>query len=143
MAASIGSVGAASAGAQGLPHEFTEQELLKVFRWVASESDAQVMARAATRGRLPGEEVRPKEQDQRTQPHAGKGLAFQPEPTIDLTEDTLVLLSLLSEETARKVERYRRAGRGERDATPDEQRQWEQRRALLKAWVERGLSRGP
>jgi hypothetical protein len=70
-------------------------------------------------------------------------VAFAPERTVDLTDDTLILLSLLSEETARKVERYRRTARGGRDPTPEEQRRWDERRSVLKAWAEAGFPASP
>jgi hypothetical protein len=128
-----------SLGTQPADHEFTEQELFEVFRRLVPDSQARLMARAGTRL----DEVARTSDSSPRHPPAESGVAFTPEPTIDLTEDTLVLLSLLSEETARKVERYRRAARGGLDATQEEERRWEQRRSVLKAWADAGFPREP
>lgn len=111
--------------AQSLP--FSEDELYRVFRLVVdSETNARAMAQNALAPPPPRDLLPPPGQPTH-------GLQFVTIPHVSLTEDTLVLLSLLSEELRVRVERYRNEQRG-RSPTPREQQEWEARRAELR-WV--------
>lgn len=114
------------AGAQ-VNHPFSYEELVQVFVRVAPEPLAREMARAA----LTAPQDSPASSGRR-------GLAFRAVPHVDLTEDTLVLLALLSDTTAAKVREYRKHLRGGRLETPEEAEAWAERYRALKSWVETG-----
>jgi hypothetical protein len=107
---------------------FTYEELYSVFRHGSSDTEAAEMARdvMAPAPRELGEL------------RTGPGLAFRAVPNDVLTEDTLILLSFLSKETAQKVTDYRRAMRGGRPETPAEAAEWQRRVKELREWADAG-----
>ena len=72
----------------------------------------------------------------------GSGLEYHTIPTSNFSTDTLLLLSLVSVETAAKVDRYRSEMYGGA-ADPTVEREWQRRRAELAAWKEAGFPRAP
>ena len=107
-------------------HEFTEEELFQVYRRVLPESEARFLARSSLpSGRL-GER----------QPGV-PGLELQAVEHTDLSFDTLVMLSLLSDVAKAKAERYL-ASMYNGHVPPAEQARWEQRRAEMRQWAEAG-----
>jgi hypothetical protein len=106
-----------------MEHPFTEKELFEVMRRFLPAEQAREVALAAT---IPANER-----------SAGAITnKFAPAEETDFSFDTLVMLSLLSEETREKVERWRR--RFGRNPTPDEERIWTTRRAELMEWAKDG-----
>lgn len=106
---------------------FTYDELLSVFKRVAPASEASALAQ----GVLAADLVSPSES------HGG-GIAYRSMPHVELTQDTLILLALLSETTAMKVRDFRdklRAGQPESKA---EAEAWTNRYADLKRWADAG-----
>lgn len=63
---------------------------------------------------------------------------WRPADFISFDRDVLILLSIQSEETNAKVERYRRLGGYE--PTAEDQADWESRRAELRAAVEQSMT---
>ena len=115
---------------------FGEDELYRAFRLVAPEEDARAMAKDALAA-----DVSPFTVPPAAQPRADSaGLAFTPIPRVSLTEDTLILLSLLSDDLRERVDRYRAERRGGAVPGGEEQRAWEARRAQLAPLVQRGGS---
>ena len=90
---------------------FTEEELFELYRRVAPEDQARVMARASA------------------SPVTSEG------HVTDFTLDTLVLFSLQSDEARQRAERYLTGGHA---MEPDVKETWERRRAELKPWVDAG-----
>jgi hypothetical protein len=106
---------------------FTYDELFRVFQHLTTVAEAESMARAATSSSdLLGPE------------HKGRGLEYRAAVSLSLTNDTLILLSLLSKDVARKVELYRAAQRAGANETTAEAREWEERRRVIKAWADAG-----
>lgn len=106
---------------------FSYDELYTTFRHLMSAPEAaelarEVMGPSGKYGQL----------------HEGDGLAFRTVPNVTLTEDTLILLSFISPETARKVADYRRAMRGGRAETPAEAAEWQRRVKELREWADAG-----
>jgi hypothetical protein len=107
-----------------MEHEFTEEELFRVYRRFVPEGEARDLARASLGPGKLGELH-----------ESASGLAYRTVEHTDLTFDTLVMLSLLSDEAKAKAERYLAAVYDGR-LPPAEQARWEQRRAELKKWAE-------
>ena len=107
---------------------FKYEELYSVFRHGSSDTEAAEMAR----------DVMVPDSRQLGELHTGPGLAFRAVPNDMLTEDTLILLSFLSKETAQKVTDYRRAMRGGRAETPAEAAEWQRRVKKLREWADAG-----
>ena len=120
---------AGTALGQRMEHEFTEEEFLQVYRRFVPEPEARALARASLPSANAG-----KVGDLR---HSASGLPYRPEAHTDLTFDTLVMLSLLSDEANAKAERYLAAMHGGR-IPPAERTQWERRRAEIKTWADAG-----
>jgi len=123
-------------GQESPMHEFTATEIFEALRRVAPEREAWLAAEDAT-ALVDMEAIR-------SSPSArpsGQGLAYVPVPTMNFTEDMLVLLSLVSDETAAKVERYRELLRGGAALTEEEARAWTTRRAELTEWRDSGYPR--
>jgi hypothetical protein len=123
---------------------FTDEELYRAFRVGSTDADARQlvadlrraeaeMAAAFDRHRGESPRARPAEPD-----------AIVPAFGSTLSEDTLVILSLLGEATEAKVQHYLEARLGGRPMTPEFQRDWQARRETLRPWVEAELRRlGP
>lgn len=121
------SVSPADPAAAQVTHPFSYEELVRVFVRVAPEPVAREMARGAL--------TPPEHPPARS---GASGLAFRAVPHVDLTEDTLVLLALLSDTTAEKVRQYRKDLRGGRLETPEEAEAWAERYRRLKSWADTG-----
>jgi hypothetical protein len=102
---------------------FTYAEFYEVYRRVAPPDQAAEMAR---------ESVSDPTQD----PTMGPGA------TAVLTEDTVILLSLLSPDAEARAEAYWREQLG-RPKSPEEQRAWLERRQEFKRWAESGYGLAP
>src|SRR5688500_15957970 len=111
------------AAAKSPDHLFTEQELFVVMRLFLPDDEARATAGEIMQG--------VNKHGQTVERSAESAVAS----VIDFSLDTLILLSLLSEETRLKVERWRRRF-GE--PTAEAQRRWEARRAILVQWAEEG-----
>ena len=109
----------------GLPFHY--DELYRVFLHTMSEEEASKMAHDALL------EPRADEPTKRGK----RGLAYRSAPNVTLTEDTLVLLSLESEDLDRRVREYRLAFRGGTESA-EEAAEWQRRRAELEAWAKAG-----
>jgi hypothetical protein len=111
-----------------MDHPFTEDELYQVFARFMPSEQARLLARSA----VSSEDL--------LSPATGNdadGLQYQPIPTTTFTDDTLILLSFLSDATDEKVRAYRaRVWSGKPPA--DEENGWNRRRAELKAWADAG-----
>jgi hypothetical protein len=127
--ASIIAAPAGTALGQRMEHEFTEEELLQVYRRFVPEPEARGLARASLPSANAGKvgELR----------HSASGMPYRTEEHTDLTFDTLVMLSLLSDEANAKAERYLAAMHGGRVPLA-ERTQWERRRAEIKDWANAG-----
>jgi hypothetical protein len=110
---------------------FTEDELFQVYSRFVPAAEARVMARASlSTANVPV-----------AAPRQTAGLDVRPIPSTDLSDDTLILLSLLSEETNEKVMAYRRSYYGGRAIPEADEEAWNRRRAELKAWADAGHPR--
>jgi hypothetical protein len=110
---------------QEAPPPFSEEELFQALRQIMEEEHARWLARDLARDSalpLP---------DPRLPPPPSEGLAYTVEPTASLTEDTLILLSLLSESMAARVERYRSEHLGIDPGASQLRERWEERRREL------------
>ena len=111
-----------------MDHPFTEDELYRVFARFMPSEQARLLARSA----LSSEDLPP------PAPRNGAdGLQFRPIPTTTFTDDTLILLSFLSDATDEKVRAYR-ASVWSGKPPADEEDAWNSRRAELKAWADAG-----
>ena len=118
------------ATAQGrMTHPFTQQEVFEGLRRFFPEEEARKLAADAA-----VQAVAPKDS-------AASGTTPRPEGAIDFSQDVLIVMSFLSEETRAKVERWRR--RGGREPSAEEQRAWERRRIELQEWAKDGYRRAP
>ena len=117
---------AASQG--GMTHPFTYQELFEGLRRFFPDEEARQLATEAATPAVP----RPG--------GAQLGRSTQSRETIDFTQDLLILMSFISEETRAKVEQWRRRV-GE--PSPAEQAAWNQRRVELMEWARDGYRRRP
>lgn len=115
-----------TAASAQMTNPFTYDELYSVFRRVAPDSQAQEMARSALAETARGAE------------HVGAGIVFRSTSHVTLSDDTLILLSLLSEETNAKVRAFRSTLRAGQPESAAEAAEWEKRRAELKAWADEG-----
>ena len=105
-----------------IEHPCTPDDLFEVMRLILPDAEARAVAYRAFLPIGPDGNVAPP-----GTPSIVEGIVY--------TEDTLILLSLLSTESNARVERYVTQTRGRpRDAA--EQEQWDRRRAELKAWRE-------
>lgn len=114
-------------GFTNLPdHPFSEQELFAVMRLFLSDGEARDVAAEMMKGvTLSGETV--------DRAHDPTSLSMS-----DFSFDTLVLLSLLSDDTRRKVEDWRnRFG----EPTEAEKQRWQVRRQELALWAKEGYRR--
>ena len=120
---------AGTALGQGVEHEFTEEEFVQVYRRFVPEPEARALARASLRSASAGKvgDIR----------HSASGLPYRPEEHTDITFDTLVMLSLLSDEANAKAERYLAAMHGGQIPLA-ERIQWERRRAEIRQWANAG-----
>ena len=91
---------------------FTADEFIRAFRLVVSDDEARRLEQAL----------------------ADSGIHTPATIGWGWTDDLLLLLSVESEELRLKVERFRREDLHMND--PDEQKEWENRRAVLKEWLE-------
>ncbi len=71
----------------------------------------------------------------------GPGLSYLDIPTVNFSGDILILLSLLSPETAAKVDRYQAEMRDAGAINRYAEEGWERRRRELKAWRDAGFPR--
>lgn len=109
-------------------HPFTFSELFGVYRLLFSEAEAYEMASASME-----EETEPgSEQAGESGRASDVGLAYSPRQSVTLTTDTLLLLSLVSDELDVKVQAYRSRMRGGRGETSEESAVWNERRQILK-----------
>ena len=114
-------------------HEFTASEIFEALRRVMSEAEAR---RAAD---FLAEEVDidaihagpPQNPD-------GPGVPSWDVPTVNFSHDLLILLSLVSTETAAKVDRYRAELRDAGAIQPQEDEAWQRRREQFAAWRDAG-----
>jgi len=117
-------------------HEFTGSEIFEAFRPLMSEAEARRMADFLSA---------PVDIDAilAESPHNenGPGLPYWPIPTVNFSRDTLILLSLLSAETAAKVDRYRAWLRDAGAIRPQEEEEWRRRREEFAAWRDAGFPR--
>jgi hypothetical protein len=125
------------AAARPLPSQsmdvvFTEEELFEVYRRMLPEPDARELARASAM-RAPDEIEGPVRSGE-------SELSYRSVAHSHLTFDTLVLLSLLSDEMNAKVERYLVSQREGHQMTGAERAHWERRRAELREWANAGYS---
>jgi hypothetical protein len=114
-------------------HEFTAAEIFAALRPLLGDVQAWQVAEHATApvdlDALRAEPLRNAE---------GPGLAYRPVPTVNFTMDTLLLLSLVSDEAAAKVARFRATLY--RGAAPEAaEREWQRRRAEMAAWRDAGF----
>ena len=107
-----------------MTHPFTYQELFHGLRVFFPEEEAHELAKQAVTAatRQSGTSVRPRE-------------------SIDFSQDLLIVMSLLSDETRDKVEQWRRWDGHE--PTPEEQADWSRRREELIGWARDGYGRLP
>jgi hypothetical protein len=115
---------------QRIVHPFTHEELVSVFRRFMPEDAARRLADASTKHPT---------DDQRSSPQT-KGLAFSYAGETELTEDTLILLSFLSDSARAKVDLYRRQYWGS-PIPPEQEARWQARVAELRAWADAGYPR--
>ena len=103
---------------------FTYAEFYEVYHRVAPPDQAAEMAR---------ESVSDPTQD----PTLGAGA------TAVLTEDTIIMLSLLSPDAEARAEAYRRSLRRDPIESADERRAWLERRQQFKRWADAGYGTLP
>ena len=104
-----------------MTHPFTYQELFQSLRRFFPVEEAHELATQAA-----APPVSP----------AGRGesgTSPQPQAAIDFSLDVLLVMSLMSDETRDKVEKWRR--RGGRETSPEEEAEWNRRRAELMEWA--------
>ena len=106
---------------------FSYDELYMVLRRLMPEANAVALARAASSSVSDHGPV-----------YRSRGLAYQPVTNVWLSDDTLILLSLESEELRARVERYRTEARDGQPESTVERTEWERRLAELKAWIDSG-----
>ena len=115
-------------------YEFTASEIFEALRQVMPETEARRIADSVTE---------PVDMEaivaQPPNNPNGPGLPYWPIPTVNFTSDTLILLSLLSAETAAKVDRYRARLRNAEAIPPHEEEAWQRRRQELAAWRDAGF----
>ena len=114
-------------------HEFTASEIFEALRRGMSEAEARRAADFLVEGVdidaiLAGP---PQNQD-------GSGVPSWDVPTVNFSQDMLILLSLVSTETAAKVDRYRAEQRDAGAIQPQEDEAWQRRRQQFAAWRDAG-----
>lgn len=110
-------------------HPFTYDELYQASKLVMSDSEAARFAAELA----PGASV-----ETLGEARSSGALSFRTVGHSDLLEDTLVLLSLLSAETQRKVERYRLQLYSGRIPSEEDAR-WRERVEQLRQWARAGF----
>jgi hypothetical protein len=119
----------------GEPHsDFTSAEIFNALRLVMPEVEARRLADSVSKPI--DEESIP---SQPLQNQAGPGLPYRSIPTVSFSTDTLILLSVVSADTAAKVDRYRAQLRDAGAIGPREEEAWQRRRAELAAWRDAGF----
>ena len=108
-----------------MAHPFTYQELFEGLRRFFPEAEARELATEAT---TPA-------------PWRQSGTSPLWQEAIDFSQDLLIVMTLVSNETREKVEQWRRLGGHE--PSPGEQADWNRRRAELMAWARDGYRRSP
>jgi hypothetical protein len=117
-------------------HEFTASEIFEALRRVMPEAEARRIADfLAEPVDLDAIRAEPP-QNQR-----GPGLSYWTIPTVNFSPDTLILLSLVSTETAAKVDRYRAELRDAGAIQPHDDQEWNRRRQQFVAWRDAGFPR--
>jgi hypothetical protein len=109
-------------------HPFTFSELFGVYRLLFSEAEAHEMASASIEGETESGGSQARESGRVND----VSLAYIPRQSVTLTTDTLLLLSLVSDELEAKVQAYRSRMRGGRAETSEESAMWNERRQILK-----------
>jgi len=106
---------------------FSYDELYRVLLRIVPEAEAVELARTASSSVAEHGPV-----------HRRRGLAYESVSDVWLSNDTLILLSLESDELRARVEEHRYATRGEQSESATERAEWERRHAELKAWADSG-----
>lgn len=117
-------------------HEFTTAEIVDALRPIVPKAEAHRMAEFLTKP-VDVDEVLARRPHNRN----GPGLSYLDIPTVNFSGDILILLSLLSPETAAKVDRYQAEMRDAGAINRYAEEGWERRRRELKAWRDAGFPR--
>jgi hypothetical protein len=117
--------------AQSNESEFTRDELFKVTRFFLSDDKAREMVEAllAAHGAPERQSERSNGNPQQPVPFGMREVTVGAVGGITYTDDTLVLLSLLSAETNEKVEKHRKRS----PRSSEEEARWQERRAEISA----------
>jgi len=119
-----------------LDHEFTAAEIFEAFRHVMPEAEARrAAAFLAEPVDLDAIRAEPPQNE------GGPGLSYRTIPTTNFSTDTLILLSLVSDAAAAKVDRYRANMRNAGAISPKEDEDWNRRRKEFADWRDRGFPR--
>lgn len=113
---------------------FTYAEFYEVYRRVAPPDQAEEMARSSA-----FDPAQDKGDPLRKGQSGSEGIGA----TAVLTDDTLIMLSLLSPDAEARAAAYRRALRGGKAESQEEQRAWLERRQQFKRWAEAGYPTEP
>ena len=117
-------------------HEFTASEIFESLRPVMPETEARRLADfLAEPVDLDAILAKP------PQNQDGPGLPHWDIPTVNFSSDTLILLSLVSTETAAKVDRYRAELRDAGAIQPRDDEEWNRRRQEFVEWRDAGFPR--
>ena len=121
------------AHAQGERHwpEFTREEFYEALRRVMPEERARQMSQELTLGsRATYEQLGiPREMRPASRPVSAVGF---------ISDDVLILLSLVSDDTRVKVEQFRLAAHNGKPFSAEEQRAWNERLAQFRKWKDAG-----
>ena len=117
-----------------LDHEFTTAEIFEAFRPFMTEAEARHAADFLTEP-VDLDAIRA----EAPQNEGGPGLSYWTIPTTNFSPDTLILLSLVSEVTAAKVDRYRSRMREAGAISPEDEETWQRRRKEFAAWRDKGF----
>lgn len=128
----------AGADAQMREHPFTRDELYKVTQFFVGEKEAALAVDSLFESMTPPGEPsgkvqkppgnHPKLPDSPDEATRGRPTSFESVGGITFTDDTLILLSLLSSETEKKVDTYRQT-RHKGGVTSEEEVKWQKRRS--------------
>jgi hypothetical protein len=121
-------------------HPFTDKELFEALRLGSTDSAARRLV--ADMRRAEGAMRDHFAQHRREEARGAPAAEVEPAFGAALSEETLIILSLLGPETEAKVEQYLAALRGPRGPDPEFERVWRERRDQLRPWVER-MRRSP
>ena len=122
--------------ARGAP-EFSYEEFRQALRPLMSEEEAREAARQFA---LPA----PADFAELGIPPGVRPSTGSPRSVVGhISEDMLMMLALVSDETRRKVDRFRLAVRGGTSFTVDEQRAWDERFRQFMKWKEAGFPTSP